>query len=160
LFERFHRVEGTRSRTHEGSGIGLSLVQEIVRLHRGDIRVESQPGRGTTFTVTVRKGSAHLPPDRLGTPPEGPAESRAAWTVAQQALRWLQGSDDDAAPAEAPGPTVVPGSRILLADDNRDLRDYVRRLLRQQGWTIDCVEDGEAALRRLRAEKYDLVLSD
>ncbi len=160
LFERFHRVEGTRSRTHEGTGIGLSLVQEIVRLHGGDIRVESQLGRGTTFTVTLRKGTAHLPPERLGASPERPGTSRAASGVAEQALRWLQGSDEDTALTEAPAPAVAANSRILLADDNRDLRDYVGRLLRQQGWTIDSVEDGEAALGRLRRESYDLVLSD
>ncbi|HEU4537841.1 MAG TPA: HAMP domain-containing sensor histidine kinase, partial [Polyangiaceae bacterium] len=49
LFERFHRVRGARSRTHEGTGIGLALVQEIVRLHRGGVTAESAPGRGTTF---------------------------------------------------------------------------------------------------------------
>jgi signal transduction histidine kinase len=160
LFERFHRVEGTRSRTHEGTGIGLSLVQEIVRLHGGEIGVESQLGRGTTFTVTLRKGSAHLPPERLGTPPESPGESRAASTIVQQALRWVQGTGEDAAVPEVPTSGVAPGSRILLADDNRDLRDYVGRLLRQQGWTIECVEDGEVALQRLRSATYDLVLSD
>jgi signal transduction histidine kinase len=161
LFERFHRVEGTRSRTHEGTGIGLSLVQEIVRLHGGDIRVESELGRGTTFTIALRKGSAHLPPERLGAAPEQPADSRAASTIVQQALRWLQADGgEEAEPETAPAPAVAPGSRILLADDNRDLRDYVGRLLRQQGWTVDCVEDGEAALARLRGQPYDLVLSD
>ena len=66
LFERFHRVENARGRTHEGSGIGLALVQELVRLHGGSITAESEVGRGTTFIVTVPLGSAHLPPDQVG----------------------------------------------------------------------------------------------
>ena len=53
LFERFHRVRGARSRTQEGTGIGLALVQELVRLHGGTITVESTVGRGTTFIVSI-----------------------------------------------------------------------------------------------------------
>lgn len=67
VFERFHRVEGTQGRTHEGSGIGLALVQELVKLHGGAIRVDSVVGRGTTFTVTIPKGSGHLPQERIET---------------------------------------------------------------------------------------------
>ena len=66
LFERFHRVEGQQGRSHEGSGIGLALVQELVRLHGGTIAVESEVGRGTTFAVTLPFGSAHLPAERVG----------------------------------------------------------------------------------------------
>src|SRR5262249_22587704 len=76
LFERFHRVRGARSRSHEGTGIGLALVRELVRLHSGTVRVDSEPGRGTTFTVTLPVGKAHLPLDRIG----------AARTVASTAL--------------------------------------------------------------------------
>src|SRR5436190_13601149 len=66
LFERFHRVRGARSRTHEGSGIGLALVHELVRLHGGTLSVRSQPGQGTTFTVSIPRGSAHLAAERIG----------------------------------------------------------------------------------------------
>src|SRR6478735_3149231 len=65
VFERFHRVAGAKGRSFEGSGIGLALVHELVRLHGGDVRVESEVGRGTTFFVTIPTGSAHLPQDRL-----------------------------------------------------------------------------------------------
>ena len=66
LFNRFYRVKGANSRTHEGTGIGLALVQELVRLHGGAVHIESQEGKGSTFTVTIRAGYAHLPSDRLG----------------------------------------------------------------------------------------------
>ena len=62
IFERFHRVEGSRGRTHEGTGIGLALVQELVKLHGGSVRAESTCGRGSTFTVSVPMGDG--PPAR------------------------------------------------------------------------------------------------
>src|SRR5581483_662510 len=65
LFERFHRVEGAEGRSFEGSGIGLALVQELVKLHGGQISAESEPAVGTTFTVTLPFGQKHLPPDRV-----------------------------------------------------------------------------------------------
>jgi signal transduction histidine kinase len=63
LFERFHRVKGARGRSYEGSGIGLALVQELVKLHGGAVRVKSEVGKGSTFTVSIPTGSAHLPAD-------------------------------------------------------------------------------------------------
>ena len=61
LFERFYRIEGQQGRSFEGSGIGLALVQEMVRLHGGSIAAESEVGRGTTFSVVLPFGFAHLP---------------------------------------------------------------------------------------------------
>jgi signal transduction histidine kinase len=66
IFERFHRVRGTDSRTHEGTGIGLSLVQELAKIHGGGVQVRSVEGQGATFTVTIPSGHAHLPKERLG----------------------------------------------------------------------------------------------
>src|SRR5262249_44738231 len=89
VFERFHRIEGARSRTHEGSGIGLALVQDLVKLHGGQIEVQSQLGQGTRFSVTIPTGSAHLPPDRLRSTPPVPATAKAAAPFIAEALRWL-----------------------------------------------------------------------
>ena len=55
-----------RGRTHEGTGIGLALVQELVKLHGGAVSAESVVGHGTTFTVSIPIGTAHLPHDRIG----------------------------------------------------------------------------------------------
>jgi signal transduction histidine kinase len=65
VFERFHRAEGTQGRTHEGSGIGLALVWELVHLHGGDIEVASKLGTGTIFTVRIPAGRSHLPSERI-----------------------------------------------------------------------------------------------
>ncbi len=78
LFERFHRIEGSRSRTHEGSGIGLALVHSLVGLHGGAIAASSQLGVGTRFTISIPFGSAHLPPDRVDAPTTTTAPSGAA----------------------------------------------------------------------------------
>jgi signal transduction histidine kinase len=68
IFQRFHRVEGARARTYEGSGIGLALVYELVKMHGGTIEVESRLESGSTFTVSLPTGSEHLPSDRISEP--------------------------------------------------------------------------------------------
>ncbi|MGB9649889.1 MAG: ATP-binding protein [Stellaceae bacterium] len=168
LFERFHRIEGAKGRTFEGSGIGLALVQELVRLHGGAIGVDSEPGRGTVFTIIVPFGSAHLPSERIGDARRGPARIRAQAYV-EEALSWLprDKGGDAADPAltrsilddfDAPAPPAAPG-RVLLADDNADMRDYVCRLLADQHYAVEAVADGEAALAKIRGHAPDLVLT-
>lgn len=154
LFERFHRVQGARSRSYEGTGIGLALVQQLVRLHGGDIRVESTEGKGTRFTLTLRKGSAHLPPERLSREIVlSPPSNRAAAFV-EEASRWIP----EALPP-APEVATPSSTRILLIDDNADMRDYVQRLLAPH-YTVATATDGEAGLAAIRAAPPDLVLSD
>ncbi|MES2697415.1 MAG: GAF domain-containing sensor histidine kinase, partial [Verrucomicrobiota bacterium] len=129
LFERFHRVQGARSRTHEGTGIGLALVNQLVRLHGGDVKVESTEGKGTTFTVTLRTGSDHLPADRVSrtATPTAPASRGAAFI--QEADQW----QTDTRVATGPDSTLLRGvadaalparRRIVLAEDNADMRTY------------------------------------
>src|SRR5262249_13437418 len=78
MFERCHRIEGARGRTYEGSGIGLALVSEMVAMHGGSVLVESEIGAGSTFRVRLRRGHAHLPPERIGaSSPRAPATSSA-----------------------------------------------------------------------------------
>jgi len=169
LFERFHRVEGAPGRSFEGSGIGLALVRELVRLHGGTITADSSPGRGTCFTVTLPLGTAHLPAERLvrdaAMRPQGPGRARA---YVEEALRWLprDGAGDEetmfaavGAAGSASGPPGT-GERILLADDNADMRDYISRLLRGAGYSVEAVGTGGAALAAARAVAPDLVLSD
>ena len=114
LFERFHRIEGARGRTHEGTGIGLALVQELVGLHKGSIEVASTLGRGSIFTVRIPLGSSHLPPDRIAPPAPrsvspGSAPGRADSFVGE-ALRWLPDAADDLDAADGPLPPPVPNA--------------------------------------------------
>ena len=158
VFERFHRVRGVHARSHEGSGIGLSLVQELARLHGGAVALQSEPGVGSTFTVTLPRGTAHLPAERLRAPRSLASTGVSAAAYAEESLRWLA---DGAVPSEAdetPTPDAA-GGRVLIADDNADMRDYLRRLL-ERHWTIEVAADGEAALAAACARPPDLVLSD
>ena len=165
LFERFHRIEGQRSRTHEGSGIGLALVQELVKLHAGTLQVESTDGRGTTFTARIPLRAADLPIDRPRAQSSLPSTSISADAFVQEALRWLPDSPAVAEPSvkDIPEsgkiPSLPAGSRVLLADDNADMREYVRRLLGGI-CEVRTVADGLAALKAIREHRPDLVLSD
>jgi signal transduction histidine kinase len=160
VFERFHRVRGARGRAHEGTGIGLALVQELIRLHGGTVTATSEPGTGTTFTVAIPTGAGHLPAERVGIERAPASTALGATSYVDEALRWLP----DEVPAEpflpSPGLLTSPrGARVLLADDNADMREYVRRLLGRH-WTVETVADGETALAAARERPPDLILTD
>jgi len=157
LFDRFHRVEGARGRSIEGSGIGLALVRELVKQHSGDIVVESEEGRGTAFHVTIPLGLAHLPPNRVRATADQTATATASrsQTFVDEALRWLPG--DGAGEARS---LEADTRRVLLADDNSDLRDYISRLLVDHGYQVETAADGEAALAALRARRPDILVTD
>ena len=162
LFERFHRVEGTRGRTHEGTGIGLALVHELVKLHGGSVAVNSVVGRGSTFTVSVPFGSAHLPLGHIGAGRALSSTALHADAYLQEALRWLPDAETRAErPEQSAAEPAVTGvrSRVLLADDNADMRDYVRRLLSAR-YEVTAVANGEEALQAALAHPPDLVLTD
>ena len=162
LFERFHRVKGARGRSYEGSGIGLALVQELVKLHGGTVSAASEFDRGSTFTVTIPTGTAHLPADRLDRARTLASTSFLSEAYVDEALKWLpvNGYHSESLSTSAPASAAEKvRPRILLADDNRDMRDYVRRLLSAK-YEVEAVADGEAALEAARSEKFDLVLSD
>lgn len=165
IFERFHRVRDQRGRTHEGSGIGLALVQELVNLHRGTVRVESTLGKGSTFIVSMPLGEAHLNPEHVARG-AGLARTRTgAQAFVEEALRWLPGTADRV--DEDPGlaalrasashvasdqrpPDDRPKARILWADDNADMREYVARLLSER-FEVVSAPDGQVALETARA---------
>jgi signal transduction histidine kinase len=165
LFERFHRVPTKRARTHEGTGIGLALVQELAKLHGGDVSVESEEGRGTTLLVQLPSGMTHLPraqvSETFSTTPAG--DSSLAFVG--EASRWLLDAvDADRAPLPHDAalellPVAARNARVLLVDDNADMRAYIRGILGPY-FALDEATDGWAALSRARAQVPDLVLSD
>jgi signal transduction histidine kinase/DNA-binding NarL/FixJ family response regulator len=163
LFERFHRIAGQQSRSFEGSGIGLALVQELVKVHGGSIFAESEVGQGTTFRIVIPFGAEHLPPDRVGSDDGGISTAVRADTYVEEALQWLaeEPARADAAPVGAAAglPAFHGGTRILLADDNADMRGYVRRLLANQ-CDLQTVADGQEALDAIRGRRPDLILAD
>jgi PAS domain S-box-containing protein len=168
LFERFRRVEGARARTHEGSGIGLALVQEVTKLHGGEISVESRvrgADHGTTFTVRLPVGYSHLPAEKVVH--ESVQIAVDATDVLEGAIPWLQEADltplDAAAESleteSRAAPVRSSGARIIVADDNADMRSYIARLLSDQ-YRIEQVADGQEAMDAIRRERPDMVLTD
>ena len=109
LFERFHRIENARSRSNEGSGIGLALVQELIQLHGGTITASSTEGAGTTFTIRLPFGHAHLPAGALVPAGHTATVSATADPFVSEALRWLPGTvpDGDDGTGTRPGIMTV-----------------------------------------------------
>ncbi len=169
LFERFHRVETTQGRTHEGSGIGLALVLELVKLHGGEIRATSVLGAGSTFTVELPYGVRHVPAERVRAQPLPPlAPAATAQAFVQEALRWLPDTADRLPAQEIAEEqsskldrrfAATFGARIILAEDNADMRAYVRDLLAPL-YEVEAVSDGAEALSAVRRQRPALILSD
>ncbi len=156
LFERFHRVEGARGRSYEGSGIGLALIHQLVQLNGGSILVESQEGRGSRFIV--RLPLAVGPATRPGTE-IAPVSSSVVRAYVEEAQLWLPDADEDLAAAAAV-PTAATRGHVLVADDNADMRGYIRHLLDRAGYTVQTVANGEQALAACAASLPELVLAD
>ncbi|HZU66009.1 MAG TPA: ATP-binding protein [Ktedonobacteraceae bacterium] len=205
IFERFYRARDIRARTHEGSGIGLALVQELVQLHGGTVQVHSTVGKGTSFVVSIPKGKAHLPAERIETERTLQSTAVGAAPYIEEALRWLPGAsgadksavgtinrplrDDDSVGRAEDATRGVEDAvgrdedatreaedarqrevsrreserqremRVLLVDDNADMRDYLQHILSSR-WTVEAVANGAAALKAIQQHLPDLVLSD
>jgi signal transduction histidine kinase len=163
LFELFYLVEGTRGRTNEGTGIGLALVQELVKLHGGTVTATSQLGAGSQFRVCLPFGTSHLPVLRSNQARQLNSTAVHADAYVQEALRWLPDSESafsftgtsDSLAASQSGAR----SHVLLADDNADMRDYIRRLLSAR-YDVTACSNGEEALAAAFANPPDLVLTD
>jgi len=158
LFERFYRVKGAKSRTYEGTGIGLALVQELAALHGGAVAVESEEGQGTTFKVTIKTGHAHLSANSAIKNGQSILNSKAtrASAYVEEALRWLP-DEVKTPPVKSRASVLRP--HVLLADDNADLRAYVAGLL-EPHYEVQAVSDGLLAFSAALEKKPDLILSD
>jgi signal transduction histidine kinase len=168
LFDRFHRVDSARGRSYEGSGIGLALVQGLAKLHGGNVRVESEVGHGSSFVVSIPLGKSHLPADRIKAERTIDSTGLRSDAYVAEVLRWLPdasstGQTPDVSAdvrRKSPPHSGRKAQRILLADDNADMRDYVRRFLGESGYEVETAADGLAALGAAQARKPDLIVTD
>jgi signal transduction histidine kinase/DNA-binding NarL/FixJ family response regulator len=169
LFERFRRIEGARRRSHEGSGIGLALVHELITMHGGTIEVQSKVGDGSEFKVHLPFGHEHLKHGNISRDGVSPLLLQgSAIAYVQEALGWLPGHDQlqkqitGSGADESPDPDQARlKSRpvVLLADDNGDMREYVRSLLAAR-FNVITADNGRTALEEVRRRTPDLVLTD
>lgn len=158
VFDRFHHVDGASTREQEGTGIGLSLIKDLVELHHGSIIVTSQPGWGSEFIVALPKGSEHLQPHELSEI----KDSEEEYTM-------LHGAETNVSPvqfidsAQTSGDSIqqTPDHRelLLIVDDNQDVRDYVKGCLKES-YRVEQAVDGEEALRKATTFQPDLIISD
>ena len=169
LFERFQRIEGAQRRSHEGSGIGLALVRELVDMHGGTIEVTSQIGRGTTFSILLPFGHSHLPLEHVSHEERPVILHDSENAYVQEAFGWLPGLETEALlPSEILASDTASIEKIdfetkkpllLFADDNRDMRQYVTSLLGQR-FHVVTVQNGRQAVDFAARQRPDLVLSD
>jgi signal transduction histidine kinase len=168
IFDRFHRVAKTKARTHEGTGIGLSLVRELVHLHGGRVTVGSQIDIGTTFRVEIPIGYAHLPPESVSMQAADPRMSRDVVAHVKEVSRWNSKAEfaGDALTSADVTPdggkkisAKAPRDHVLIVDDNPDLRQYLAGLLAPD-YDITVAADGQAALETIAVRKPNIVVSD
>lgn len=167
MFERFYRIPSARSRSSEGSGIGLALTQELVKLHGGSIGVWSAPGQGSSFTILIPGGTGHLPADRIAASAEPNTTGTEILSFIEEARRWLPDTGPSretlASPlaqeaSTAAGlPEALP--RVLVVDDNADMRSYMAELLAPY-CQVTPVSAGMEALAAIRRSPPDLVMAD
>jgi signal transduction histidine kinase/CheY-like chemotaxis protein len=148
LFHRFHRVTGATARTREGTGLGLALVHELAELHGGAVSVASEPGTGSTFTVSVPFGSPDVVEDAPH-PAVTPSEAALG-----EAASWEQDTARPGRPAAA-----ARGAGVLVVDDNADMRAYLTRLLAPH-WAVRTTANGEEALEAVAEQAPAIVLTD
>jgi PAS domain S-box-containing protein len=162
IFERFHRVEGAKGRTYEGTGIGLALIQELVGLHGGTIAAKSEQGKGSSFRIALPFRNAHVPQDRIA-----PDESAASSTFrgdayTREAISWLAnpaGKVKLAASTAPPLSCASPRPRVILADDNADMREHISHIL-GEGYDVVAVSNGADALEAAGEQTPEIVLTD
>jgi PAS domain S-box-containing protein len=153
IFQRFHRVQGAQGRTYEGTGIGLALVGDLIKLHGGTVSVDSEMGQGTTFRIFIPKGFQHLPAAQVTHQAHSAAATGSLVNMfVEESLRWTA---SDAPPADA----ATKLRRILLADDNSDMREYIRTILATE-FEVRSASNGAEALRIVPGWLPDLVLTD
>lgn len=156
MFTRFHRIRNTNGRSFEGSGIGLSMIKELIVQHGGDISVDSTEGKGSIFTVSIPFGKAHLPEEAI-TESQIVTNDIISGHFLREADAMINGNKpDDIAiynTAEKYRETV------LVVDDNMDMRRHLTSILENE-YTIISATNGKEALETIRRMQPSLVVSD
>jgi signal transduction histidine kinase len=155
MFERFHRVQQVTGRTHEGTGIGLSLIKELVQLHNGDISVESELHVGSTFTVKIPLGKAHLPAQQVASQHEEEESLTTSMYVEEAGTLLVRNNSTEVQLNKERENLPL----VLVADDNADMRDHIQAILSDRFNVVTAI-NGQDALEKINELKPVLVLTD
>lgn len=165
LFERFHRVSGAKSRSAEGSGIGLALVSELVKLHGGTITAKSKVDHGTTFIVRIPFGKSHLPRGQIQTRSDDGERADITRPYTDEVSAWFRHSPNEYLSTGDKAQLKAVKSRwdetILVVDDNADMRDYVYQTLNPNvSLRVMTAASGAEALKIIKQKLPSLIISD
>ncbi|MFB3041509.1 MAG: ATP-binding protein, partial [Candidatus Poribacteria bacterium] len=151
IFNRFYQVDGSTTREHEGTGIGLALTKELVELHHGNIEVESKKGHGTTITVRLPIGKEYLNEEEIVSDTSD---------IKQPATSIQQPASSIKEPATSiQQPASSSEDIILIVDDHPDVRKYIRKHLESEYQVIEA-KDGSDGVAAATETIPDLVISD
>jgi signal transduction histidine kinase/DNA-binding response OmpR family regulator/streptogramin lyase len=167
IFDRFEQARGTERTERDGLGLGLALANELVELHEGTLRAESEPGSGTAFTVRLPIQEREYESGAQGGDEAArDEEPRPAVPEFASTDRETEGPFGDGQPGSkthAPVAEETGGSSasptLLIVEDNADMRAYLRRHL-SADYTVIEADNGEAGLRAAREHEPDLIVSD
>jgi signal transduction histidine kinase/DNA-binding response OmpR family regulator/ligand-binding sensor domain-containing protein len=154
IFDRFFQVDASHTREHEGSGVGLALVKELVELHHGTIEVTSEVGRGTEFIVRLPMGRAHLHDEEIV---DAPALAEPPRHPGSAIIDEIENGESVA--VEEPLPAGDQRPIILIVEDNTDVREYVKSFLLSAYRVLEARDGAEGEEKALEAIP-DLVISD
>ena len=149
VFDRFAQADASTTRRYEGTGIGLSLVKEIVELHEGTVSVTSEPGFGSEFVVTLPA----LPGIDVG---EDRSFQPGPVTLAQT-LHEPTIIDEDQFTSDLPG---AERGRILVVEDNADMQRFIAKSLTHAGFMVRVAGDGDVGLHAAQLDPPDLIVTD
>lgn len=156
IFDRFHQVRSNLGNQSQGVGIGLALAKELVTEHGGQLEVESEVGRGTTFRVRLPDGQAAPAREGVTRPqlPEAEEPFEKAFRSADRSWRSINESTAEELPIVGQGKQV-----LLIADDENDMRNYVVSLL-SEDYRIVQTQDGSHVADLVAKHHPELVLLD
>jgi DNA-binding response OmpR family regulator/anti-sigma regulatory factor (Ser/Thr protein kinase) len=153
IFDRFYQVDSSHTREQEGTGLGLALTKELVELHKGQIKVESSEGKGSTFTVTLPLGKDHLKPEEII---EGKVETEK---VIPEEVESSPEYEEQKVRSEIEVITETEKLLLLIVEDNADVRNYIKGNLKEEFRIFEAV-DGEDGLNQAVDHIPDLIISD